>query len=115
MFVFRDRIAKVTPADVNRVAALYFKQSNRTRRHVPAHEEPRPHHRAAATPAVELAVKDYKGGKGLDLGEAFDPTPDNIEKRVKRLQLASGIKVAILPKKTRGQANVGELDAAFRQ
>ena len=67
------------------------------------------------TPDVIAVVKDYKGGKGLDQGEAFEPTPANIEARVKRLQLASGIKVAILPKKTRGQTMVGELVAPFRQ
>src|SRR5262249_19866616 len=30
MYLFRDRVAKVTPADVKRVAATYFKPSNRT-------------------------------------------------------------------------------------
>src|SRR5437667_11413425 len=35
--------------------------------------------------------------------EAFEPTPGNIEARVQRMDLSEGIKVALLPKKTRGQ------------
>jgi zinc protease len=36
-------------------------------------------------------------------GESFEPTPANIEARVQRMELPEGIKVALLPKKTRGQ------------
>ena len=35
-------------------------------------------------------------------GEAFEPTPANIEKRMVRSQLANGMKVAILPRKSAG-------------
>jgi zinc protease len=65
------------------------------------------------TPSVIDLVKEYKGGKGIAQGEAFDPTPANIEKRVKRFQLTSGIKVAFLPRKTRGEAVVGRLSLHF--
>src|SRR5262249_18637319 len=34
--------------------------------------------------------------------EAFEPTPANIEARVKRSELPCGVKVAVLPKKSRG-------------
>ncbi len=112
LFVHRDRIKKVTPADVNRVASLYLKQSNRTvgmflptatplRAVVPA------------APSVAELVKDYKGGTTLAEGEIFDPTPENIEKRLQRLQLASGLKVALLPKKTRGEVVLGRLALHF--
>jgi zinc protease len=112
IFVFRDRLAKVTADDVNRVAAFYLKQSNRTVGMFLPEKTP---DRTAVpeTPSVELAVKDYKGGKALDQGEAFDPTPENIEKKVRRLKLTSGLKVAILPKKTRGQSNIGTLVLHF--
>ena len=46
-------------------------------------------------------------------GEEFDPTPENIEKRVKRLTLAGGVKVALLGKKTRGEAVVGTMVLHF--
>ena len=48
-------------------------------------------------------LKDYKGGAAVASGEAFDPTPENIEKRVKRGTLESGVKTAFLVKKTRGE------------
>ena len=34
--------------------------------------------------------------------EAFDPSPENIEKRVRRLEI-NGMKVALLSKKNRGE------------
>src|SRR5260370_31061287 len=46
--------------------------------------------------------KDYKGGETISQGESFDPTPANIESRLERSKLASGMKVAMLPRKTRG-------------
>jgi zinc protease len=36
------------------------------------------------------------------LGEAFDPSPQNIEKRLQRRALSNGIRASLLPKKTRG-------------
>ena len=36
-------------------------------------------------------------------GEAFDPTPANIEKHLTRTKLANGMKVVLLPKTTRGK------------
>ncbi|TMG86308.1 MAG: insulinase family protein [Betaproteobacteria bacterium] len=47
-------------------------------------------------------VKDYKGDAPLAAGETFDPTPANLEARTQRFTLGSGMKVALLPKKTRG-------------
>jgi len=52
---------------------------------------------------VMAMVRDYKGDPPLAKGEAFDPSPENIDKRTKTLTLANGMKVALLPKKTRGE------------
>jgi zinc protease len=112
MFIYRDRVALVTGADVDAVAAKYLKQTNRTvGMFLPTAKPARTV--IPETPSVVDLVKDYKGGKGLASGEAFDPTPANIEKRVKRTTLPSGIKVALLPKKTRGEAVVGQLTLHF--
>ena len=46
-------------------------------------------------------------------GEAFDPTPDNIEKRTKRGELTTGVKTAVLPKKTRAEAVVGQFTLRY--
>jgi zinc protease len=101
-FLTRDRIAKVTAADVNRVAAKYLVRSNRT---VGTFIPTKAPQRAAvpATPDVAALVKEYKGGADLARGEAFEPTPENVEKRVRRGVLAGGVKTAFLAKKTRGE------------
>ena len=101
-FLNRDRLNKVTAADVNKAAAKYLVRSNRTVGEFIPTKTPQ---RAAipATPSVAEMVKDYKGGDRLAEGEAFDPTPENIEKRVERAALESGVKTAFLQKKTRGE------------
>ncbi len=112
LFIHRDRVEKVTPEDVNKVAAKYLRQTNRTvGMFLPSKDVARTF--IPNNPDIEALVKDYKGGEALAAGEAFDPSPENIEKRVKRLTLASGIKVALLPKKTRGEAVVGTLALHF--
>ncbi len=53
---------------------------------------------------MAAVLKDLHGGQALAEGEAFEATPDNIEKRtVQRFQLPNGMKVALMPKKTRGE------------
>ncbi len=48
-------------------------------------------------------LQNYKGRAAVAQGEAFDPSPVNIEARVQRSQLPGGLKVALLSKKTRGE------------
>jgi zinc protease len=48
-------------------------------------------------------LKDYKGGEALSAGEAFDPSPAAIEARTTRTTIPPGIKVVLVPKKTRGE------------
>lgn len=102
LFLHRDRIEAVTPADVTRVAAAYLKRSNRTLgTFVPT---PRPD-RSELPPPVDVArmVDGYQGKAAVAQGEAFDPSPANIESRVQRGELSNGVKYALLPKKTRGE------------
>jgi len=112
LFLHRDRIAKVTLADVRRVAAEYLQRSNRTvGMYLPATEFARTP--IPEAPPLAALLKDYKGGAQTAKGEEFDVTPANLEKRIKRTQLPIGLKVALLPKKTRGQAVVGSLALHF--
>ena len=101
LFLQRDRIAAVTPEDVNRVAQTYFPVHNRTVGvFIPADKPQR-----LSIPAVESiadVVKDYKGGDAVASGESFDPTPENLDARTKVIEL-DGIKIAMLPKKTTGE------------
>ncbi len=100
-FLMRDEIAKVTPADVARVAKTYLKSSNRTLgEFIPTATPDRAEIPATPDPAVRF--KDYKGGETIQQGEVFDPTPQNIEARVIRATLPNGLKLVMFPKKTRG-------------
>ncbi len=73
LYQFRDRIEKVTPEDVARVAKLYFKASNRTTGlFIPEAAPERAE--IPATPDVLASLKDYKGKAAVEDGEAFDPS-----------------------------------------
>src|SRR5581483_507776 len=85
-FYQRERGKAVTSADVARAAKAYLRRDNRTvGRFFPTGE---PERAPIQTPAA---------------GEAFDPSPANIEARTRRYTLPNGTKVALLPKKTRGE------------
>jgi len=100
-FLHRDRVAKVTAADVNRVATTYLKRNNRTAGvYIPTDNAERVS--VPATPSLAETLKNYKGSQTVTEGEVFEPTPENIEKRVTRSTSATGLKVALLPKKSRG-------------
>jgi zinc protease len=101
LFHDRDLLRKVTPQDVQRVAAAYLKTSNQTIGEF--FPDPKPDR--AEIPAktdVAAVLKDYKGEVAMAAGEAFDPSPKNIESRLQRYTLPSGMKVSLLEKKTRG-------------
>jgi zinc protease len=55
-------------------------------------------------PDLAVLLKDYKGKPPIAQGEDFDASPENIEKRTTRGQLANGLKFALLPKENRGDA-----------
>jgi zinc protease len=101
LFRDRDLLRQVTPQDVQRVAAAYLKTSNQTvGEFIP---DPKPDRsEIPAKTDVAAALKDYKGEVAMAAGEAFDPSPKNIESRLQRYTLPSGMKVSLLRKKTRG-------------
>jgi len=111
-FLTRDEVNKVTPADVARVAKTYLKSSNRTLGEFVPTTAP---DRAVipATPDSAARFKDYKGGATIQAGEAFDPTPQNIEARVIRAKLPNGLKLVMFPKKTRGGTVVAVMNVRF--
>ena len=111
-FLNRDRIKKASLEDVQKAAAAYLKPSNRTVGvFVPT---PKPDRAEIPKPVLAAdAVKDFKGDAAVAAGESFDPSPANIEARTKRQTLASGLKLALLPKKTRGGTVVATLTVRF--
>jgi zinc protease len=102
LFAYRQRVEKVTTADVVRVAKTYFKASNRTSgTFIPTAAPDRAP--LTETPDVAVYVKGIEGGDSrASRGEAFAATLENIEQRTTRTELAGGISAALLPKKTRG-------------
>ena len=104
-FLHRDQIKRVTPGDVQRVAAAYLKPNNRTIGvFIPTEKDKLDRTEIPATPDVAGIVKDYKGEAAVAEGEAFDPSPANIESRTIRESAPSGLKLVFVPKKTRGGA-----------
>ncbi len=83
-FLYRDRL-KAYPVDgVARVAAAYLKPSNRTLGlFVPTAKPDRAE--VPPTPDVAAMLKGYTGAAAVAAGEAFDPSPGNIEARTKRI------------------------------
>ncbi len=102
-FLQRDRMRKVTAEDVQRVALQYLKPANRSvAQFIP---DAKPDRAPVASPVDLVAMlQGYKGDAAAAAGEAFDATPANLEARTQRITLANGMKVALLPRKTRGQA-----------
>jgi zinc protease len=112
LFVMRDRIKDVTPEDVARVAKAYLKASNRTlAEFIPTASPDRAE--IPAAPDVAAMLKDFKGGAAIAQGESFDPSPANIEARATRSRLPSGMKLVLLPKKTRGGTVVALINLRF--
>jgi len=103
MFLNRDRTETLTPAQIEKAAATYLIPSNRTLGIFTPTKTPV---RAPLeeTPDVVAMTKDYKGRAPESEGEKFEATVANIEKRTKRVTLKSGMKLAMLPKQTRGDA-----------
>jgi zinc protease len=111
-FLHRDRLRKVSADDVQRAAARYFKRSNRTvGLFVPTPKPDRTE--IAAVPDVAAVLKGYAGDPVIAAGEAFNPSPANIDSRTTRSTLAGGIKLSFLPKKTRGSTVVADLTLRF--
>jgi zinc protease len=111
-FHSRDQIKKVTEQDVVRVAKAYLKESNRTLgEFIPTKTPDRAD--IPAAPDVASVLKDFSGGTGIVQGEAFDPTPSNIESRVIRKTLPGGLKLVMMPKKTRGGAVFAQVNLRF--
>lgn len=111
-FLDRDRIEKVTAADVNRVAAAYLVPDNRTLGlFVPVEKPARVE--IPQAPDLDKLLAGYKGREAIAPGEVFDASPQNIEARTTRSTLPSGAKLALLPKDTRGDTVRGVISLHF--
>ncbi|MGA9836149.1 MAG: insulinase family protein [Gemmatimonadaceae bacterium] len=100
-FVHRDEVTRVTPADVQRVAAAYLKTSNLTLGFFVPTSNP---DLAEIPPAPDIRklVDSYHGQTAATAGEAFDPSPENILAHTTQFTTRAGLTSALLFKKTRG-------------
>src|SRR5712671_1211038 len=96
-FLYRDRLQKVTLADVQRVADKYLVPANRVIGVFAPTDSPE-RAEIPASPDLQSALAGYKGGDSVRLGEAFDATPTNIESRLMRKPLSNGMRAAMLSK-----------------
>ena len=108
-FLHRDRIEAVAPEDVHRVAAEYLKPDNRTVGFFYPTDAP-DRVEVPDLPDIASALDGYTGREAVAAGEAFDTSPSNVERRTTRYTLANGMRVAFLPKETRGET----VNARFR-
>jgi zinc protease len=106
-FVGRERIATITAPEVAAAAGRYLKRDNRVTGLFLPDAAPE---RAEVPPAPSLAtvMKGFTPRAASLVSEDFEPSQDNILKRT-RLLTAGGVKLALLPKKNRGQSVFVEL------
>jgi len=112
MFLNRDRVNNVTRDQIQQAAEKYFIPSNRTiGRFIPDDSSLRAE--IPSTPDVAVMLKDYKSHTSIAKGEAFDPSPENIENRTLMVDLENGLKLSLLSKETRGNKFYGMINLHF--
>jgi zinc protease len=112
LFTNYEEIKRVTAEDVTQVAKTYFKDSNRTvGSFIPETAPDRT--TVPAAPTVAALLNTYTPDIKVETGEALDPSPASIEKRIKRSTLPGGIRLALLPKGTRGNRVQASLTLRF--
>ncbi len=111
MFFRRDGIKAATLDDVNRFATTFFLRSNRTVGTFIPTSDPK---RAPPLGRVDVAaeLKDYKGQPKVAAGEAFDSSPENLEKRTEFSNVGP-IQLGLLSKKSRGAKVVARINLRF--
>ncbi len=107
-FLQRDRLKRVTATEAQRVASAYLKSANRTLGMFQPVTQPERAPLPAKVDASAL-VADYQGSEATAMGEAFEATPENIDRRTETGTLDTGLKYALLAKRTRGETVHGTL------
>ena len=100
-FLYRDRVEKLTVADLERVAQKYYLKSNRTYGVFIPDASPK-RTTVNETPDIAQLLKGYKGQKVVADKETFENSIANIKKHIEYGKLANGGKYALLEKPAKG-------------
>jgi len=109
VFLHRDRIRAADEALIQSVADAYLRRDNRSiGRFIPDSSPER-----AEIPEVDdltamLADHEFTE-EGRVAGERFEATPVNIHARLIHHELSNGMRIAMLPKQTRGERVIGNM------
>ena len=101
LFAGRDRTQKITAEQVSAAAAKYLRRDNRTTGLFIPEEQPQ-RSEIPAAPSAESVLQSYQPRAAIVSGENFDSSPANLDRRT-RLSTIGGLKLALLPKQTRGE------------
>ncbi len=101
LFLARDRVEKLTLAEVQAAAKKYYKPSNRTAGvFIPDAAPDRTV--VSETPDIAKLLNGYKGKEVAAQKTNFENTIENIKKNVEYGKLSNGAKYALLEKPTKG-------------
>jgi zinc protease len=113
LFAAREWLEAVTPAELQKVARAWLLPSNRTSGIYLAENQMSARAPEPAVVAVSDLLKNYTGRKAQAQVEDFAPTPENIEARLVKSRILvggePGLKLAVLPRKTRDDRVTGTL------
>ena len=108
-FINRDRIEKLSLADVQSFAKTYYKPSNRTwGMFVPDKNPDRV--KVADVGDINALVKDYKGKEVKKQTATFETSIANIKKNTQYKKLSNGFKYALLVKPAKGEKIIGNFN-----
>lgn len=112
LFLSRDRLEKLTVADIQAAAKKYYKTSNRTAGvFIP---EAAPERTVVSeTPDIAKLLNGYKGKEVAAQKANFENTIENIKKNTEYGTLANGGKYALLEKPTKGDKITAAITLRF--
>ena len=111
-FLYRDRVEKLTVADLERVAQKYYLKSNRTYGVFVPDAAPK-RTTVSETPDIAQLLKDYKGQQVVADKETFENSISNIKKHIQYGTLSNGGKYALLEKPAKGDKIVANISLRF--
>ncbi|MBX2923581.1 MAG: insulinase family protein [Chitinophagaceae bacterium] len=102
-YINRDRLEKLTLADVQAVLAKYYRPSNSTYGFfIPDKNAEKDRVTVSATPDIAALVNGYKGKAVAEQTEGFDASIANIKRLTRYGTLSNGLKYALLQKPVKG-------------